>query len=231
MPWVKHPRPLSLLKSAVMPDGRTPRRVRLGVFAGCTMLLNLRHQTQLMLGLYERELGSALRQVAQGLASAADVGAAEGAYTLFFALHTRASPVYAFEPDDESRQIMTANLILNSLRVGDRIVVSDKRVGVTQGGRTCRLDDVLAGCPMPCLIKVDVEGGELDVLRGAQQLLRSDDVRWVIETHSADLELACIETLRAAGYTTRIIRNAWWRVLVPEMRPIPHNRWVVGWRA
>lgn len=195
------------------------------------MLLNLKHQTQIVLGLYEREIFGTLRHLTRDLAGAADVGAAEGLYTLFFALRTRASRIYTFEPDDASREIMTTNLSLNGVQAEGRIIVSNKRVGSSPASSSCRLDSVLDACPMPCLVKVDVEGGELDVLRGAEQLSRSPEVRWLIETHSADLELACIETLRAGGCTTRVIANAWWRGLVPEMRPIPHNRWLVGWHA
>jgi hypothetical protein len=194
------------------------------------MLLNLRHQTQIMLGLYEHELGDTLRQLTHDLSSAVDVGSSEGAYTLFFALRTQASRLYAFEPDDAARTIMITNLSLNGVPLNERIVLSNRSVGETETTTTCRLDTAIDISRLPCLIKVDVEGGELGVLRGAPQLLGSQSTRWLIETHSAELELACVEMLRTNGYKTKVIANAWWRALVPEMRPIAHNRWLVGWK-
>jgi hypothetical protein len=48
----------------------------------------------------------------------------------------------------------------------------------------------------------------------------------VVETHSAELEVACARFLREHGHGVRLIRNTWWRMLYPEYRPIEHNRWL-----
>jgi len=32
--------------------------------------------------------------------------------------------------------------------------------------------------------------------------------------------------LRERGYKTKIIRNAWWRLFIPELRPLEQNRWL-----
>jgi hypothetical protein len=58
-------------------------------------------------------------------------------------------------------------------------------------------------------------------------LLTKPDVRWIIEVHSEPLEQACLQILNVADYTTKVIGHAWWRGLVPEARPIEHNRWIV----
>jgi hypothetical protein len=60
--------------------------------------------------------------------------------------------------------------------------------------------------------------------------LESPGVRWLIETHSLDLERGCIELLAGHGYVTRIIPNAWWRIAVPEQRHGEINRWLAAYR-
>jgi hypothetical protein len=72
-------------------------------------------------------------------------------------------------------------------------------------------------------------GCEIDVLRSGRQLLRSSNVRWLIETHSPDLESECLRFLTDFGYQTQMIPNAWWRCFVPEERT-KHNRWLVASR-
>ena len=72
--------------------------------------------------------------------------------------------------------------------------------------------------------------GEIDVLEGGQEML-SRDCRLIVETHSEELERGCIQRLEALGYSCRIIGNAWYRALIPEARPIPHNRWFVAWKG
>src|SRR5262249_11526871 len=64
-----------------------------------------------------------------------------------------------------------------------------------------RLDSLVgqAILPAPNVIKIDVEGAELLVLRGALQLLRQHRPRLLIEAHSPDLARDCITVLESLG--------------------------------
>lgn len=53
----------------------------------------------------------------------------------------------------------------------------------------------------PNVIKVDVEGAEEKVLRGATQTLSSIRPCWIISTHSANLKRCCESILLEKGYT------------------------------
>ena len=55
--------------------------------------------------------------------------------------------------------------------------------------------------PPPDVIKIDVEGAELDVLRGATRLLRERRPLIFLEAHSSSLEDACSQVLARLGYT------------------------------
>lgn len=57
----------------------------------------------------------------------------------------------------------------------------------------------------PAIIKVDVEGAELDVLRGARILIGDFKPRFFIEAHSLELARSCTEFLEGSGYRVSIL--------------------------
>jgi hypothetical protein len=71
-----------------------------------------------------------------------------------------------------------------------------------------------------------VDGAEIEVLESAADLLGQADVALLIETHSYKLEAECMAWLLERNYRTSIIKNAWWRRIVPDGRVIAHNRWL-----
>ncbi len=230
---------LSRVKNRFVSAERKPRRILAGPFRGLTMNLSLRSSMQVYTGLFEREIYPWLNRLSKNAATAIDVGVCEGEFTLFFMKRTNASPVMAFEPDAVVRSALHSNLHLNDLRESDRLRIYPVFVSDRSGAREAPLDSLLSSIKCPCVIKLDVDGAEDDVLRGAVSLLGLPDVRWIIETHSAELERLCRQRLESAGFTVRIIRNAWWRKLVPDRRGEHngvrvnggHNRWMAAWKT
>jgi FkbM family methyltransferase len=135
-----------------------------------------------------------------------EVGAHIGSWTVFFARRLSRGEVHAFEPDDENRGQLRANLALNAVRnvsvhdvaIGDRsgtapfVVYAEDRdarhsLVPTEGHartievNTLRLDDVPVdlGIPEPTALKIDVEGAEGLVLAGAASLLERPKLRLV----------------------------------------------------
>jgi hypothetical protein len=64
-----------------------------------------------------------------------------------------------------------------------------------------RVDDVVDRIgTAPDVMKIDVEGAELDVLRGAEAALRSKHPRVFLSVHSDELRRSCLDFLSALGY-------------------------------
>lgn len=156
-----------------------------------------------------------------------DIGAFHGLLTLHFA--RQAKHVQAYEPNESNRKRLLQNLELNGLRnvtvrpVGlsdqpgsarmqhdDLMPGGSRIVHGTASGPAISLQtldlEIEAGAPPPDFIKIDVEGLEVPVLRGAQKTLARFQPELFVEIHG-DTEAekeenarAVIELLRQAGY-------------------------------
>lgn len=217
---------LRYLKSFFLNDRVRILKIPFGLYKAIRFELDLASQTQLYLGLWERETHECIRKLCAEIKTAIDVGAGRGEHTLYFACKTPAKKVYAIEPNHEMCEYIRRHVSLNNLEGNSRIRLIRNAAGECNAQDQIKLDSIYHDVECPCFIKIDVDGGEMHVLRGALQLLSLPDVRWLIETHSPDLEADCIEFLSRYGYRTTIIENAWWRFFIPEQRPIALNRWI-----
>lgn len=126
-----------------------------------------------------------------------DVGAGNGGYTLPFG--ASGARVYAFEPDRVRYNQLVHNISLNDFNIksynwalsdseGERQITTDGgfRGGVPCGLVKCMTLDSLARKPLD-FIKIDVEGAEMDVLRGARHTLESLKPAVFVEVHPSVL--------------------------------------------
>jgi len=221
---------VSDLKNLLVSPERKARRILAGPFRGIMMGLSLRTQMQVYLGLFEKETHPWINRLSKNISTAIDIGVAEGEYTIYFLTKTKATKVFGFEPDVSCIPFLQENFELNGVDKSDRLEISTRFVGVSDTEQVIRLDSLVESVRAPCFVKMDVDGAEEQILKGANTFNSLPGVRWLIETHSKELEVACERILTAAGFQTRIIPNAWWRVFVPELRP-GHNRWLAAWRS
>lgn len=172
-------------------------------------------------GTYEPEQTRLAVELVRPGATVLDVGAHIGYYTLLFSrLAGPHGRVVAFEPSPRNLPVLRWHVARNgcaNVRVEAAAVAAETGTArftadtgsgtgrLAESGtvevRTIRLDDFVdASGPMPDVLKIDVEGAELAVLRGAARVLREARPAILLSTHGADVHRACIGLLREHGY-------------------------------
>jgi FkbM family methyltransferase len=162
-----------------------------------------------------------------------DLGANIGLFSILAArIVGQSGRVFSFEPDHETIVRLERNVERNRLQ---NVTVVPKGVWSSSGklafapadssspdhgtGRFLKngarensvflecvaLDDFALGAPAPQAIKCDVEGAEVEVLRGAEQMLRMHRPWILCEMHSEANNGACRDLLRRFGYDLEAI--------------------------
>ena len=226
--------PLTNLKSLFLPNRMKPCRIIRGPFRGATLLLNPNASLRHILGLYEHELNSWLRKAIPRVDTVFDVGANYGYFSFgvmaaWIALR-KAGTIVAFEPQVQAFECLMESRPLNGQ---GRIAFSaiNRFVGRVDSADMVSLDRIVSEMPksqrnQPTLIKIDVEGAELDVLEGAQSLV-SDRSLFVIEAHSVELLEGVRKFLADRGHAFEVIYQRPLPVIGREHRDT-ENCWVVS---
>lgn len=161
-----------------------------------------------------------------------DVGANVGAYTLLAAKLVPQTTVVAFEPyiatfshlwenialNQCSEQVTPLCVALSGSSAIENLGISDPRAGSSehrlgdksfkfqQPALALRGDDAIKylGLNQPNLIKIDVDGYEVEVLRGMTKILDHSSLRtMLVEVQEGTTELPVIEMLRSRGFQTQ----------------------------
>lgn len=179
-----------------------------------------------------------------------DVGANAGWFTLAIAHACPELTVYAFEPDSDMVAQFRRNLWMNDHLTG-RVKIIEQAVGDVDGtavfepsaspwnpstGRVAsrskrsssgydvpivRLDSFFQNRHKPDVVKVDVEGGELQALRGMKDLFANGFPKAILlETHAfhfgsnaSEFNSQVISELRREGFTISKQRGNSWEIL------------------
>src|SRR5262249_34847620 len=152
-----------------------------------------------------------------------DVGAREGYVTLVLSRLSAGGRVLGVEADAAECERLRRNIALNP-SLAPRPDARLARVTGRSGGQDVTLDDLAASDFVPDLVKLDVEGWELQALKGGERLLAERRPNLIVETHSAELERDCLALLATNGYAPVVVEPRRW---LPEQRE-GHNRWLVA---
>lgn len=172
-------------------------------------------QSQVENYIYEPMITKLLVGRLKGCRCFADVGANLGYFTTIAAKVRPDIPIYGFEMDETLQPIIRRNLERNGITNATLVnaaVGQDQQVfpytphpysflsmvsGIPTGpvelklmARTIRLDDYFADEPLkPDLMKVDIDGSEMAMLRGSEELLAQPGLEMFLEVHTYHLPL------------------------------------------
>jgi FkbM family methyltransferase len=211
-------------KRIVLPTGVRPYRIRGGRLKGMWFHFDLQHDTQVWRGIYERALQDWLAEHVDAESVCIDVGAAEGWATLLMASLAKRGMVVALEPSARG------DWIEDNLRINDgswpgrvdihRVCAGKRSEFDAAGTEFVSLDDLVRDCGLERVdvVKIDVDGPELDVLDGAIEMLARFRPAVCVEAHSHQLLDGVCERLARAGYATTVVDPP-----PHEHRPIEYN--------
>ena len=216
----------------VLPAAATTLPIVGGPFRGGSFRGAPRDLIRKVIGVYEHELNPWLRERLSRADALFDVGANDGYFTFgcaaVFSRLGKSAPIIAWEPDPRySQELNDHKLALGGK--GSEIEIVQKFVGEHASTTTDRLADVPPfddKGAMRTLIKIDVEGAELDVCRGAGDWLDPRNF-FLVEVHAEALIKPLTDLFVARGVRTRIVdQKAHW-LLGRESRAVD-NRWMVS---
>lgn len=179
----------------------------------------------LYLGTAEGEIARHVRRLARPGCRCFDIGGHNAYYAMILARLT-GEEVVSFDFTSEAIQRMTRNLALNPSAAH---LVSLKQAYIAHesnpSANASTLDAIVAteGLRLPDLIKIDVEGAEAAVLRGARAVLEHRP-HLIIETHGLEVEQECLRLLAELQYALTVVGTRRW---CAEHR-LPDNRWVIA---
>jgi FkbM family methyltransferase len=207
-------------------------QIQKGVARGLWLLVDARTGAELRRGDREPEVQEALRNHLARKNVFYDVGANAGFFELVASrLLAPAGRIYAFEAGPDVAMRLRGTVERNGLEnvtVVEAAVWSesgvvhfdrglgspDRMVGhVTEGSggengtpvRATSLDDFARQAPPPDVIKCDVEGAELEVFRGARNVLASSRPTVICEVHSAENLEQLRKLFQEAGYRVQLL--------------------------
>lgn len=208
-----------------------------GPARGVKFPLTLPEDKLIWTGTWELDLAVAIREAVRRGDVCYDVGSYRGFFAGVMGA-AGASVVYCFEPDPANVAVLEQLRSLNPglpieiqpLALADRdgqaelILMDEATMGklstssfqpgaVNRGSlqvRTNRLDSLIDSETVvpPQVMKIDVEGAELDVLRGGAATIGRFRPRLFVEAHSPELARDCASFLEALGYSVSVLETA-----------------------
>lgn len=212
----------------VAPAGRYEvLSVRSGALAGALLEVDVRKQRDMIAGTYESGVQAVLAQHVGPGETAFDVGAHLGFFTLLLArLVGRDGEVVSVEPDPFMGPRLESNLRKNDagnvtvVKAAVGTVARERRFSPGAGGGVghlaqdgeiqvagTTLDELAESFGPPTLVKVDVEGGEIEVLEGGSGLLANHKTVFVVEVHDEQVQSKAQKLLAEFDYDITMIED------------------------
>lgn len=184
------------------------------------------HNISVVLGTYERKQSIEFASFCKNSKSFWDLGAHVGYYTLLYHFNSTGGKIAAFEPSERNANLFRKHMDMNKISNYNlfEVAVSDKE-GVLSFNKTAtsvagKLDEqgdskvnvvklskmVAEGkIAIPDLVKMDIEGAEVNVLKDMKQIFTEKKPVLFVSTHGKEVHLACVALLKDMGYILKAL--------------------------
>ncbi|MDH3975265.1 MAG: FkbM family methyltransferase [Deltaproteobacteria bacterium] len=220
--------------------------INAGPAKGLKYPVSLPKDKLIWMGTYEAELANIASKSVTQNAICYDIGGYRGFFSGVFAI-AGAKSVYVFEPFPENFEQIKHLIELNpnlpikvkQMAIGNKNTITkfnvmpdesmgklvnstfqkDRKANRVINVSLKKIDSLIRddGFPTPDIIKIDVEGAEVNVLRGAQEALRLKHPQLFIEAHSKKLCMDCSSILKSLDYQVTILETG----LAPSGNNVP----------
>jgi hypothetical protein len=216
------------LLKLLLPDKPVPTRILRGPFRGARIVMNPRESLRKVFGLYEHELNDWVEHALRRVTRVLDVGANDGYFSFGCAAAFRRlgvnGTITGFEPQENHVQTLRESILMQG-RQDVPIEIVRAMVGREVSNGITTLDALPVQDKRHTLIKIDVEGAELEVIEGAQSWMDPSNL-FLIEvhrepylaklmqmfaSHAHQLRQVNQQPLPLLGHETRDTAN-WWMV-------------------
>ncbi|MCZ7545723.1 MAG: FkbM family methyltransferase [Anaerolineae bacterium] len=189
------------------------------------------------LGIYELAVQEVLVDYLKPRQVFYDIGANCGFFSLLGAQQvTQQGQVFAFEPDTDCLSALHTSIDINHIEhvhvIAQAVSNCSGRAAFVKGNSastsrlissmdeidakntlsnvmTTTLDEFIQLHPAPDIIKIDIEGAEVQALEGAQSLMDGPSPPiWLVETHGPECKRFVTDTLCKANYTVLEIEES-----------------------
>ena len=204
--------------------------IKSGLLAGKRWIRFFRiHNDEYVTGNYELAVQNALASFLAPGKVFYDIGANGGYLSLLGASIVGVTgKVVSFEPHPETARLIRRQLRINGVEQVDVVIAAvSSRIGVAEFNddtvsvmaaladtqpdhksrfkiwvKTTTIDEEIQARPAPDVVKIDVEGAELQVLRGATKLLREKRPVLLVEIHSPTIAVEYDRLMANFGYSS-----------------------------
>ena len=211
-----------------------------GPLEGYQMCVDWNHYRSFVYGTWEPKLIQVVTDTVKEGMTVIDIGAHVGYYSLYFAKCVGPTGrVFSFEPVPQNLALLRKNVLLNGIRwietFPDAVFSCTKDIPFTAPGESANsgegslvhhrpgrpilvhavaLDSFCSSSDIrPDVVKMDVEGAELEVLLGARDTIERCSPKLLIELHHFDGDVTAHPVpglLTSCGYQVRWIEQCQW---------------------
>ncbi len=212
-----------------LPNKPVPTPILRGPFRGARIVMNPTDSLRKVFGLYEHELNPWLESALSKTTRVLDVGANDGYFTFgcaaAFQRMGKAGSIIGYECQDQHVRKLRESIATRPTP-GVQIEIVPALVGRVVAEGMITLDALETADRKNTLVKIDVEGAELDVIAGAQSWFDPSNL-FVIEVHEE----------KFLGELTAVFAEHGHRLVQINQRPLPvlgreardiNNWWLVS---